>query len=178
MKQRERPELAAKRATERAKYQRLLEDRPTYGSSNHGRGAVSFLVAQSPESVLDVGCGGNQFARELRTVHGIRAVGVDFVNPAADHIMPAHDLDFPVGAFEWVTAFDVLEHLVPDEVDEVLGEMRTVARRFLVSIAHRPSAITVDGANLHPTVQPEDWWLRKMAPASVQKFGRYLWGEW
>jgi hypothetical protein len=34
--------------------------------------------------------------------------------------------------------------------------------RFMFSICTRPSRITVDGQNLHPTVKPIEWWCDRI----------------
>lgn len=79
-----------------------------------------------------------------------------------------------------VTSFDALEHLLPEDVDPVLAEMHRVARpggRFIVSICTRPSRITVDGENLHPTVRPQSWWIGQIARVGcVEVADRYLSG--
>jgi SAM-dependent methyltransferase len=84
-----------------------------------------------------------------------------------------------------VTSFDALEHLLPEDVEPVLAEMRRVGRacgHFVLSISTRPSRITVDGENLHPTVRPIDWWIDRIARVgavhSVGTSGRYLTGVW
>jgi SAM-dependent methyltransferase len=83
-----------------------------------------------------------------------------------------------------VTSFDALEHLLPEDVDPVLAEMRRVARprgHFIFSICTRPSRTTVDGEGLHPTVQPLTWWLDRIARVgtvtSARAEGRYVVGR-
>ncbi len=83
-----------------------------------------------------------------------------------------------------VTSFDALEHLLPEDVDAVLAEMRRVARpraHYVFSICTRPSTTTVAGEGLHPTVRPLDWWLERIARvgvASKPKAGsRYIVGR-
>ena len=78
-----------------------------------------------------------------------------------------------------------LEHLLPEDVNSVLAEMRRLGRaggHFVFSICTRPSRITVDGQNLHPTVRPLDWWIDRIARVgaveSAGTSGRYLTGTW
>jgi SAM-dependent methyltransferase len=96
-----------------------------------------------------------------------------------------HCVPLAGGIADVVTSFDALEHLLPEDVDPVLAEMRRVARpggHFIFSICTRPSRITVDGQNLHPTVRPLDWWIERIARVgaveTVGTSGRYLTGTW
>ena len=171
--------LSEARRREREKYVQLYADqRLRYGSSNHGRDAVPLLLSQSPTSILDVGCGRNSFARSMRA-SGVMAVGVDHVSPSADVIAAAHALPFPEESFEWLTAFDVLEHLLTDEIDEVLEEFCRVASvGWLFSICYRDSVIRVNGETMHPTVRPEEWWRDRLSQwINVESHGPYLWGS-
>lgn len=131
-----------------------------YGSSNpvvrrlmaSFEGAVDeLLAAAGPRTILDVGCGeGVLTARWAARPALARVVGVDLEDPelAAEwaaraepglefRTMTADSLDFPDGAFDLVSAVEVLEH-VPDP-EAALAEMARVAgRHLLVSVPHEP----------------------------------------
>jgi len=69
------------------------------------------------------------------------------------------------GVTDVVTSFDAMEHLLIQDVIPVLNEMQRVARPkawFCFSISTRPSRITVQGENLHPTVRPKSWWIEQI----------------
>lgn len=171
--------LEERREFERKRYADLHQQYCLYGASNHGAGARDLLLRLGVESLLDVGCGDNALAHWFHN-EGVIAVGVDFADRRADHIAPAHDLPFPDEHFDWVTAFDMLEHLWPDEVDQVLDEFRRVGRvGLVVSIAYEPATTPVPGGNLHRTVQPESWWVRKLARVleKVERHKDYLFGR-
>jgi SAM-dependent methyltransferase len=95
---------------------------------------------------------------------------------------PMHRVPLAGGIADVVTSFDALEHLLPEDVDPVLGEMRRIGRpggRFIFSICTRPSRITVDGQNLHPTPRPMEWWVERVGRVgSVESAGRYVAGVW
>ena len=172
------------RDRERAKYLRLARERAGYGGTNHGRHAYATVIAWQPRFVVDFGCGDNAFIRELRR-RGIDGLGIDFANDGADLRASMHCVSLASGIADVVTSFDALEHLLPDDVDPVLAEMRRVGRacgHFILSISTRPSRITVDGANLHPTVRPIDWWVDRIdrvgAVHAVGTSGRYITGAW
>lgn len=156
--------LEEQREHERQKYVKLAGSGGGYGGTNHGRHAYATVIAWQPHFVVDFGCGDNAFIRELRR-RGIDGLGIDFANNEADITAPMHQVSLASGIADAVSSFDALEHLVPDDVDAVLTEMRRVCRpggRFIFSICTRPSRITVDGENLHPTVQPIEWWLEQI----------------
>lgn len=171
--------------TEREKYAGIYsapERYPRYGHSNHGAKALGLVVRWKPESVCDVGCGFNEFAAQLRAaLPDCRVVGVDFACPGADVCAPAHALPFPDDAFDTVTAFDMLEHLREHEVQPALREMSRISRRFVVSISYVDSVNRWKGRTLHPTVQPEAWWMTQLMRAGaigLTKHGRYIHGTW
>lgn len=136
----------------------------TYGSTNHGKLAVPIIQKFKPRFVVDFGCGRNDLVRDLRRL-GIDGLGVDFAFPDADLVRPMHKTALHAGVADVVTSFDALEHLLPEDVDAVLAEMRRVAKprgHCVFSICTRPSKTTVAGEGLHPTVRPLDWWLDRI----------------
>ncbi|HYD00137.1 MAG TPA: class I SAM-dependent methyltransferase [Phycisphaerales bacterium] len=160
-------DLDARRERERAKYLALASaPGSTYGSTNHGRHAVPLIarLKPPPRLVVDFGCGRNDFIRQLRRL-GVEGLGVDFAFSEADVLAPLHATGLQNGVADVVTSFDALEHLLPEDVDPALAEMRCVARPgalFVISVATRPSRIKVDGEGLHPTVRPLAWWLDRL----------------
>ncbi len=157
--------LDARREQERAKYVALAaKPGSTYGSTNHGKLAVPIIQKLKPRFVVDFGCGRNDLVRDLRRL-GVDGLGVDFAFPDADLVRPMHKTALHAGVADVVTSFDALEHLLPEDVDAVLAEMRRVAKprgHCVFSICTRPSKTTVAGEGLHPTVRPLDWWLDRI----------------
>ena len=177
--------LERRRAHERVKYIELAARRgSSYGSTNHGRDALAIVKRWKPRLVVDFGCGRNDFVMQLRRV-GFDGLGVDFAYPEADIPKPMHATGLLDGVADVVTSFDALEHLLIEEVPSVLREMRRVARppphggRFCFSICTRPSRITVNGENLHPTVRPTSWWVEQIGRVGVvdEPSGRYITGS-
>jgi len=146
--------------SEAAKYRHIYSQPhafPGYKNTCHGAAFVK-ECSEPGTCVLDIGCGHNEFAQALRTTPGVHAIGVDFACADADINASATSLPFANKTFHLATAFDVLEHLLPSEVAPALQEIARVSKRFLFTICTRPSHITVSGHNLHPTVQPMEWW--------------------
>ncbi len=179
-------DLDARRERERAKYVEIASRAgSSYGSTNHGRAAVPLLqrLRPAPRFVVDFGCGRNDFVRDLRRL-GIDGLGVDFAFPEADVAQQMHKTSLLDGVADVVTSFDALEHLLPEDVDPVLAEMRRVARargHFVFSICTRPSKTTVAGEGLHPTVRPLAWWLDRIGRVAkvtaARAEGRYIVGR-
>jgi len=177
-------DLDTRRDHERAKYLELAaRSGSAYGSTNHGHHAVSIVRAWKPRFVVDFGCGRNDFIRHLRRL-GFDGLGLDFAFDDADVVKPMHATGLVEGVADVVTCFDALEHLLPEDVNPVLAEMRRVARPrgwFCVSVCTRPSRITALGENLHPTVRPINWWLDRIgrvgAVTDRRAAGRYIIGR-
>jgi len=165
--------LKIKRAEAKKLYDQLAST-GKYGCGFFGKDAIELILFNEFDYILDIGCGTNVFAKTLRE-KGIQAYGVDISNPKADFIAPAHKLPFEDEGYNWITSFDMLEHLFPGEIDEVLTEFERIARRgFIFSICYGPSKID---RRLHPTNKPEEWWIAKLSDyIKVNKWGRYLWG--
>lgn len=179
------PATDEQKAHEKQKYDGIYSDpkRARYGHSNHGKVAVPLVANKmATKSVLDVGCGGNEFKQEVLKLNpAIRVVGLDFSCPFADVICSAEKMPFKDKEFDVLTAFDMLEHILPDQVDDILNEFARVSNRFIFSISYVPSVNTFKGENLHPTVHSENWWIMQIMKAggsSIQKYGKYIMGAW
>lgn len=157
-------------------YRDLMLKAPSYGSTCHGREALPILKRLGVRSALDVGCGNNEFARTLRR-RGVVAWGVDAACPWADAWCEADRLPFHDNAVEWLTCFDVLEHIDAATIPRVLSEFARVARRgWVFSISHAESRTPGPGGEkLHLTVEPESWWRERIVPyATIANEGDYL----
>lgn len=181
--------LDAQRIIERSRYEDLINgeirtrpDQETYGDRNNGGESWPLLETLSIQSLVDVGTGNGAFAREA-AAKGIPSVaGVDFANlPSGENVRwckaPAHDLPFADGEFEWLTSFDMMEHLIPEEVDAVLEEFRRVATvGWCLSISYRKSHTMLE-RDLHLTVRPKEWWIEKLNHYGdvVEFVEKYLW---
>lgn len=154
---------------------------PNYGGSMHGKKALPLLLDLAPASLLDVGCGTNNFIPFLKThLPNLTAIGVDPCSPQADVKATAQQLPFKNKEFELLTSFDVLEHIVEAEIPDTLKELSRVSQSFLFRIAKKDSRLTVQNQTLHPTVKPTSWWRAQLQPlaATVQEQSGYLFGHW
>lgn len=101
--------------------------------------------------VLDYGCGQRSLEKEL-------GFAIHNYDPCIE------GLDAPPAPADVVVCTDVLEHIEPDCIDEVLDDLARLTRKvgFLV-IATRPAEKTLpDGRNAHLILEGPAWWLPKL----------------
>lgn len=125
-----------------------------YGTSGHKwvDEVRSLAKATGARTILDYGCGTQSLGKAMleRTV-----IGYDPAIPG---------LDTPPNPADLVVAGDVLEHIEPDCLDDVLNDLERLSLHtiFLV-IATRPAKkILADGRNAHLIVEGSAWWLPKI----------------
>ena len=109
--------------------------------------------------VLDYGCGKGNLVQAMKE-NGYFAHGYD---PGV-----AEWSKVPLkGTYDWVVSFDVMEHIEPELVPEVVAHLVSTADHGIVEIALLPAAaILPDGRNAHLSLFPADVW-RAMFPESA-----------
>ena len=131
----------------------LHEQHSHYGSSGRKFANVvaDMAKAYNTSDVLDYGCG-------KRTMESALGWPIRNYDPA----IPGFDAR-PVPA-EIVVCTDVLEHIEPEMLDDVLLDLRQLTKRVcLLTIATIPSNRTLpDGRNTHLILAPWEWWLHKI----------------
>jgi hypothetical protein len=138
------------------KLNRVLHKRKAYGIGGaRWADEVRRLVAEHRcINVLDYGSGKGTLKRALPGVY------VDEYDPA----IPGKDHE-PLPA-DLVVCTDVLEHIEPDCLDDVLKHIASLTNRVaLLSIATRPATkLLADGRNAHLIVENGGWWIDRLAP--------------
>ena len=133
-----------------------------YGKFSHGLPHLQLLLGFNPESWLDVGCGYNTLIKEVREKYVKDSWGIDFACPEADQVCDVLDLPFFDKRWDLVTAFDVMEHIYPDDVDKALQEMRRVSKRFAFTICYQKAQLEHNGLNAHATIMSREDWYKKI----------------
>ena len=145
-----------------------------YGHTNHGKRYLNLFLGHQPKSWLDVGCGYNELIKEIRENKFVEdSWGIDFSCPGADQNCDILELPFPDKRWDFITAFDVMEHLLPEQVPIGLKEMVRVSKRFAFTIAFKKAQCEVDGKNAHPTV-----WPAETCTEEIVKAGGVIWEEY
>ena len=149
---------------EQAFYAQIYSDQvnfPNYGHTNHGDKWLIDILELNPASWLDIGCGHNTLIKHIK-LYLDDAWGVDFACPSADQNCDMLDLPFADNRWDIVSAFDVMEHLLPEQIDTGLSEMARVGKRFVFTISYYKALTEINGKNAHPTVWSAEKWIAKI----------------
>lgn len=137
------------------KEQEALHAKGNYGTASLQFGKiVSEIINQTNAlTVLDYGCGSMQnLAKVLRPDHDIEYCGYDPAVPEfSDKPEPA----------DLVTCIDVLEHIEPELLENVLNDLCRVSHKWFFATVHTgPARKTLsDGRNAHLIQKSPIWWL-------------------
>lgn len=115
------------------------------------------------KTILDYGCGrgdawgaGGNLHRDI----GVKRKDVTLYDPA----FKGNSRVLPEGRkFDGVLCSDVLEHVPREDVDALIDRLFRHAKLFVwASVCCRPAKKCFpDGTNLHVTIEPYEWWLKK-----------------
>lgn len=139
-------------------YRRLLahmhQTNPGFGTSavRHWSADVqAFVQTMDSTDVLDYGCGKSDFAPVL-------GFGIQRYDPAMI------GLDTEPDPAWLVLCIDVLEHIEPDCLENVLEDVRekTLFAAFMVISNRKAGHVLPDGRNAHLIVKNRDWWEGKL----------------
>lgn len=153
-----------------AEQNRLLhESRHDYGISGakHAKSIRELAQQMGTQDILDYGCG----KRTLEDAIGFEIQNYDPAIPGCEARPRPADI---------VVCTDVLEHIEPECVDEVLDDIASLTKKMaFLTIATQPAVKTLpDGRNTHLIVQGIQWWLPKlwnrMTIGSVHNLGGHL----
>jgi SAM-dependent methyltransferase/uncharacterized Rossmann fold enzyme len=171
------PPCTTTREEEAAQYADIYAKDPEYKCTEIRQGALKKALwecmAREKEklSYLDVSCGRGESLRLaadtgwFRLITGTETVE-ELLNPQVIHaLLPK--LPFLAQSYDVVSLIEVIEHLVPDDVEPALRELTRVAKKYIIiSAATFPS--WYGGRNLHPSARPEREWNRLF---------KNIWGE-
>ena len=131
-----------------------LHENPKYGSRVRAKkyNEINNLMnSVQAKTLLDYGCGKGEMAKHLPAY-------------CYDPCVPEF-AKRPRRRFDVVACCDVLEHIEPDCLDEVLADIRDYAKLavYLV-ISTRPAGkFLADGRNAHLIVEDQNWWLNRLS---------------
>ena len=131
-----------------------------YGHAFEGRDHIQEVVALKPSSILDIGCGHNEFCHAVRKILKIKCIGADIACSGADIVSPSHNMPtISDKEFDLITSFDCIEHIPEEEVDRSFKEFSRVGKRIFVKICLEDSSTKIDGSPVHICIKPKEWWI-------------------
>ena len=135
----------------------LHESNSKFGGRGHkwAPRVADYMRAAGARDVLDYGCGKGTL---------VAALGVEFASRGYDPARPGYDAT-PVPA-DFVTCLDVLEHIEPECLTDVLEHLASlIVKEGLFVISLIPSDKNLpDGRNAHLIVETADWWIEALKP--------------
>lgn len=166
------------RNPEQQKYDALWSGHPEYRKTSPGEQVASVFLNQARpkpgDTVIDFGCGTGRAALMMSLLGQVNVHMVDFSDACLDEDVrnalttQAHALRFshadleesiPVYA-KYGFCADVMEHIPPENVKKVLGNILKSAQHVFFQISTVPDHFGEKiGEHLHLTVQPFSWWL-------------------
>jgi hypothetical protein len=139
--------------------QRKLHENPNYGvaSIQYAPLVADLVRAVGATELLDYGAGKGRLSKALRE-HMKAPLKVAHYDPAVP------EWSKPAAPCTMVACIDVLEHIEPHLLDNVLEDLKRVTLRHGVFTVHTQPALKVlpDGRNAHLIQQPPTWWLPKI----------------
>lgn len=178
-------------------YAELYETLYKYGyhdkAKNHGVNYVKHTLVYDYSSVLDCGCSNGQAVKTFQKNHK-RAFGIDVSTIAIRlaqekfgtincNVSSVLDIPFKDNFFDAVFTCDMLEHLMPEDVDQAIKEIKRVAKKWLfIKVSDKVEGNTEhidkihdaglfrDIKNLHITVISLDEWIKKFESCGKWKY--------
>jgi len=153
--------LFEQQEAERQKYEAVYRQ-PNYRMGADRLGfAQELLLNANLDSYLDVSCGRGEMLDYAKTI-GIEKVQgtevVSYLTKRPDVIKAnAWDIDLPDSSFQGVSLFDVIEHLLPEDTEKTLIELKRLASHVIFFTAANYSA-SGGGVELHVNRKPYLEW--------------------
>lgn len=156
--------------------QQKLHENPNYGvaSVQYAPLVAQVLDLVGTSELLDYGAGKGRLGQTLRQIVK-RPLTIHHYDPAIP------EWSKPAEPCMFVACIDVLEHIEPHLLDNVLDDLQRVVTGAFVCTVHTKPAVKVlpDGRNAHLIQQPPSWWLPKfMDRFELATFTRMDMGFW
>lgn len=153
--------------------QKHLHETTAYGTASIGMAPLvaEIVNAMGVTHLLDYGSG--SMCNLMKTINEKRLVKHSFKYQPYDPAVQRF-ADAPVPA-EMVACIDVLEHIEPELLDNVLNDLERLTEIVGIFSVHTGPAVKVlpDGRNAHLIQRPMEWWLPKIWERfEIQNFAR------
>lgn len=138
--------------------QTKLHEDIRYGcSSVHYAPVVSQIINRFDiTEMLDYGAGKGRLGDSLNVDHSVRVSRYDPAIPGWDTLPEPN---------QFVCCVDVLEHIEPEYLDDVILDLKRVTKKYGFFTIHTSAAVKIlpDGRNAHLTQEDIGWWFPKIA---------------
>lgn len=132
-----------------------------YGHSFEGKNYSRDVINLQPKSIIDIGCGWNEFCKTMKSAGITNCIGIDCSCPGADIIASAHDIPVEDKSYDLLVSFDCMEHIPKEEVLDSFKEFARISDRMFIKVALTENTTFIDGEILHTCVEPTDWWVKQ-----------------
>jgi len=143
----------------RALQAKLHADNPNYGvASQHFAPLVAKIIEQyNVKELLDYGAGKGRLGLSLTDLMPI-CPSIKHYDPAIEKWSKNPD------SCEMVACIDVLEHIEPEQLDNVFEHLQSLVERVGFFTIHTGPAMKIlaDGRNAHLIQETPRWWLDKI----------------
>lgn len=137
--------------------QTAMHAKGNYGTASLQYGGLVSKLIDSTKitTLLDYGCG------KMMNLSKVLAPGHDVEYTGYDPAIPELSIKEPA---QMVCCIDVLEHIEPEYLDDVLDDLKALVQVCGFFTVHTGPAIKTlpDGRNAHLIQQPPKWWLDKL----------------
>ena len=134
-----------------------LHKNPNFGVASIGYAPIvsDFINKTGVTEVLDYGAGKGNLVKHLQVNHDVE---VKHYDPGVPEWSKTPD------SAQLVCCIDVLEHIEPDMLDDVLDDLLRCVEFYGIFTVHTgPAGKTLsDGRNAHLIQAPAKWWLPKI----------------
>ena len=139
------------------KMQEELHENPEYGVASVSYAPfVSEIINQmGVTDILDYGAGKGRLGKNL---------DIDHTAALAEYDPGIPDKSSTPDPHEFVACIDVLEHIEPEYLDDVLDDLDRVTQKAGFFTIHTGADVKTlsDGRNAHLIQKPMEWWLPKI----------------
>jgi len=156
-------------------YDQLVQYRTT-GRPNWGNGGGphmqpvidlihSYRRPDNLRTVIDYGCGHGLLLRSIVSKGVIHKNNARFYDPGIEEYA-----EVPTEKYDLLVSTDVLEHIEPELLENVLKHMHELTRRIAYLNIHTgpANAILPDGRNAHLIQKPATWWREQLEAADFR----------
>lgn len=142
-------------------YQKMNKDiyntsKRSAGGAKHAPIVMDLAMHWAAYNILDYGCGQGKLKETIDSANA--GYSVTEYDPG---IIGKDTLPVPT---EFVACTDVLEHIEPELIDNVLDHvfsLMLIGGYFVISLCETKVWLP-DGRNAHLLIKPVDWWLEKL----------------